>query len=383
MITTGSKFLIGSTVLATIAAIAYGVTQSDAQGTIGLVSAAVALGFLAGVNLFTRDANVWADEISSTDTAPAAAAAPANSVWPMVFALGAVVVAVGLVTQQSVFTIGIVILLAAGAEWTAQAWSERASADATHNAGVRSRIANPLEFPLAAAVGIGIIVYSFSRIMLWLSKTNTVIAFSILGTIIVVFAFFFAYRPALKSRAVAGVIGVGVVGLVAGGVAAGVDGEREIHPHHSTEQLAEEGTGICTSPDEFPSDHGASQRVAATASAAAYITLTESGELTYELDGPVEPGSEGLTLPRSNPNNVIFYNDSGEDRRMSVDIGTHIVEHDGEEVVEPHLVCTALVEDGGAQNITLIIGPPSITAEDGYFFFVPGVDSARLNLIVP
>ena len=41
----------------------------------------------------------------------------------------------------------------------------------------RSGFANPLEFPLAAAIGIGIIVYAFSRIMLWLSKTNTVIAF--------------------------------------------------------------------------------------------------------------------------------------------------------------------------------------------------------------
>ena len=83
--------------------------------------------------------------------------------------------AVGLVTYQAVFVIGIVLLLVSGAEWTAEAWAQRASADPRHNAEVRDRIANPLEFPLAAAIGIGVIVYSFSRVMLFLSKTNTVI----------------------------------------------------------------------------------------------------------------------------------------------------------------------------------------------------------------
>ena len=39
MITTGSKFLIGSAVLAIISAIAYGVTQDGVMGTIGLASA--------------------------------------------------------------------------------------------------------------------------------------------------------------------------------------------------------------------------------------------------------------------------------------------------------------------------------------------------------
>ena len=384
MITTGSKFLIGSTVLAIVAAIAYGVTQDDILGTIGLTSAAAALAFLAGVNLFTRDANIWAEEIESVDTAPAAVRAPADSVWPMVFGVGATVVGVGLVTQQSVFTVGIVLLLAAGAEWAAQAWSERASSDAAHNAAVRSRIANPLEFPLAAAVGIGVIVYSFSRIMLWLSKTNTVIAFAVLGAIIVAFAFFFAYGPGVKAKAAVGIIAVGVVGLVAGGVYAGVDGQREIHPHESTEELSEEGVEICASPEEFEADEKASQSVAAMASVAAIITLEESGELTYEVDGPIEPGSVGLTLPRSNANNVVFRNESDHERRMSVDLGTHVVEdEEGVEEEVPHLVCTTLVDGGGEQNLTLIIGPPSISADDGYFFFVPGVDTARLPLIVP
>ncbi len=381
MFTTGSKLLIGATVLATVSAIAYGVAQDGVMGTVGLASAAVALAFLAGINIYTNDANIWDDEISSVETAPAAARPPANSIWPMAFALGAAVLTVGLVTYQAVFVVGVVLLLATGAEWTAEAWAERASADAAYNAQVRSRIANPLEFPLAAAIGIGIIVYSFSRIMLWLSKTNTVVAFAILGVIIITVAFLAAYRPGLKSRAAGGAIAVGVLALVAGGAAAGLDGEREIHPHETTEGLTEEGEEICRSPEEFEADENASQSVGATAAVAATITLTESGELDLSVVGPLAEGTDALTLPRSNPNNVIFVNDSDEDRRLSVDLTVPPAAAAQDE--GPLLKCTTLVEPGGRQNITLTIGAPSYAAPDGYFFFVPGVESARLDLIVP
>ena len=378
MLTTGSKLLIGSAILAAVSAIAYGIAQDGVMGTVGLVSAAFALAFLAAINVFTRDSNIWDDEISSVDTAPAAARPPANSIWPMAFALGAVVLTVGLVTYQAVFIVGVVLLLAAGAEWTAEAWAERASADAAHNAEVRSRIANPLEFPLAAAIGIGIIVYAFSRIMLWLSKTNTVVFFAVMGAVILTVAFFLAYRPGIKSRAAFGAIAVGVLALVAGGAAAGLDGERDIHEHETTEGLTEEGSDICLSTEEFEADEKASQSVGARAAVAATITLTDDGQLTYEVNGPA--GSPVLTLPRSNPNNVLFVNQSDEDRRLSLDLDV-LVNDEGEEV--PYLVCTTLVVPGGEQNKTITIGAPSIVAADGYSFFVPGVESARLELVVP
>ena len=383
MFTTGSKLLIGSAVVATITAIAYGVTQDGVMGTIGLASAAIVLWFLAVLNLFMRDNNIWADEIASVEGAAAAVPAPANSVWPFAFAFSAAVLAVGLVTYQAVFVIGIVLLLVTGAEWTAQAWADRASADLGHNADVRDRIANPLEFPLAAAIGIGIVVYAFSRVMLWLSKTNTVVAFAVLGGIIITLAFLFAYRPKVSSKAAAVVIGVGALGLIAGGAAAGLSGERDIEQHETTEGLAEEGVDICTSPEEFEADEKASQSVAASAAVAVTITLGEDGVLTYELNGPSAEGADAITLPRSNPNNVVFRNESSEHRRLSASLGTEVVEENGEEEERPFYMCTALVDDGGAQNITMSVALPSITAEDGFYFFVPGVDSARLDLFVP
>jgi hypothetical protein len=383
MFTTGSKLLIGAAVLATISAIAYGVTQDGVMGTIGLTSAAIVLWFIAIVNLFIRDSNYWADEIASIEAAPAAVPAPHNSVWPFAFAFAAAVLTIGLVTYQAVFVIGLVLLLVTGAEWTAEAWAQRASADAAHNAEVRDRIANPLEFPLAAAIGIGLVVYAFSRVMLWLSKTNTVVAFATLGTIIILLAFFFAYRPGKKSRAAAVVIGVGALGLIAGGAAAGLSGERDITPHETTSGLSEEGVPICTSPEEFEADEKASQTVAAVAAVAATITLNSDDTLTYALNGPSATGAQAITLPRSNPNNVIFTNNSSEPRRLSVSLGTRVVEENGQEEELPFYECTALVDEGGSQNIVVNVALPSITTPDGYFFFVPGVESARLNLSVP
>ena len=193
-------------------------------------------------------------------------------------------------------------------------------------------MANPFEFPIAGAVAIGIIVYSFSRIMLWLSKTNTVLAFGVLAAIFLAFAFLFAYRPVDQARAMISIIAIGAVGLVAGGAAAGIDGEREIHPHETTEELASEG--ICEDPEETEADEKASQNVAAIASVAARITLDDDGTLSYDVNGPNPEGEDGtITLPRSSPNNVLFINESDEDRRLSADMGTIVVAgEDGDEV---------------------------------------------------
>jgi hypothetical protein len=383
MFTTGTKFLIGSTVISGIAALAYGLTQDGIMGTVGLISVTLALGFLAGVNIFTRDCNVLVTPDLEPERTAAAGVAPSYSLWPVVFAFGMVTMIVGLVSYQAITIIGLIVVIAAGAEWMAQAWAERASADSFHNSEVRSRIANPFEFPIAGLLAIGIVVYSFSRVMLWLSKTNTVLAFGVLAAIFLTFAFLFAYRPSIKHRAVVSVIVIGAIGLVAGGAAAGISGEREIEVHETTEGLALEG--VCEDPEETHADEKASQSVAATASVAAEITLGEDGLLTYEVNGPVPEGQAGtVTLPRSNPNNIVFINNSDHHRRLSVDMGTMADPEDVTGVEEvPNQACTTLVDEGGMQLITLTIELPSSVFPDGYRFFVPGVDTAELALVVP
>ncbi|MDG1187289.1 MAG: hypothetical protein P8N13_02435, partial [Ilumatobacter sp.] len=115
MFTTGSKILIGSSLLATVATIVYGISQGEAIGIVGLTSAAIALALLAGFNVWARDSNLSATDAVAVATSEAAMEPPGAAIWPMVFGVGATTVLLGLVTQQSIFTIGVVILIAAGA----------------------------------------------------------------------------------------------------------------------------------------------------------------------------------------------------------------------------------------------------------------------------
>jgi hypothetical protein len=176
MFTTGSKFLIGASVVAVLSAVVYGIGQGGVMGTVGLSSAAAGLIGLTTLNLFLRDSNFFADDEAPVELAAAAQYAPSASVWPLGFAFAAVVMAVGLVSYQPILVIGLIALLAAGTEWTVQAWSERASGNVEHNAAVRSRLSNPLEYPVGSIIAAGVVIYGFSRVMLWLSKTNTVVA---------------------------------------------------------------------------------------------------------------------------------------------------------------------------------------------------------------
>ncbi|MGH9133874.1 MAG: hypothetical protein ACRDZZ_08070, partial [Ilumatobacteraceae bacterium] len=98
MFTTGSKLLIGSSVMAVLAAVLYGVTQEGTLGTIGLVSAAMALTFLAAINIYVRDSNLSAMDADAHTTAPAARPAPGPSLWPVTTGLGATMVTIGVVT---------------------------------------------------------------------------------------------------------------------------------------------------------------------------------------------------------------------------------------------------------------------------------------------
>jgi predicted phage tail protein len=381
----GSRFLFGAAVLATIGAVVYGITQEGSLGTIGLISAALALFLLAGVNLYTRDADVSSMDPAATTESAAAAPAPGPSLWPLIAAVGAVLFVVGLITYPVILIFGLVALLAATVEWMVQAWSERASADSRFNEGVRARIAHPLEFPILGAVALGIVIYSFSRIMLFLSKSGGPAVFIVIAALILVSGFLFAYRPSLRGGAIAGVMAIAAVGLVTGGIVAALEGERETEAHETTGDLAAEGA--CDTPDETEADDNASQNVAAKANLTAEIILESDGTLVARSEGVDEPLST-LVVVRNNPTNVLFRNESAEDRRLVLDLGTRpeVDEATGETVPDTEVanqICTTLVEDGGSQFMTFSIAEPSELAENPYRFVVPGVDGTEVGVVVP
>lgn len=374
MFTTGSKLLIGYSILAIVAAVLYGVTQKGTLGTIGLVSAAVALVFLAGINIFVRDSNVSAADVDAHATAPAARRPGMASLWPFVAALGVTMLVVGSVTFQSITILGIIVLIAATAEWMVLAWSERASVDAAYNTEVRERIALPLELPILGAITVGVIIYSISRIMLGIpSKTGAVVTFVVVATLVLLIGTLTSKRRKLSTGTIAGVCSIAIVAIVASGAAYGLNGERTTRPHETPGAIAEDGD--CGA-EETEADENASQNVAAKANVAASITLTADGQLTYSVPG-YDGGSATLNLQTATDNNVLFNNESSEPRRLSIDT------EGASEPEERRVVCTALVEEGGTQLLTVRFDKPSFAVEVPYEFVVPGVDGAVLPVVVP
>ncbi len=376
MFTTGSKLLIGSAAAAWIFAAVYGIAQEGSLGTIGLVSAAVALSLLAGINLFVRDSNVSAMDHSAFDAAAAAQATARPSLWPLLVALGATTMTLGLVTNRTFFALGLIAIVAGALEWLVQGWSERASGEQSYNAEARDVMIDPLELPVAGAIGAAVVVYAFSRVMLGLpTKTATVVAFAVVAALVLTIGALVGLKRGMSKTTMTGAFSIVVVALIAGGTVAGLNGEREIEQHHTTGDLAEEND---CSASETEADEKASQSVAAKSSVTAAITF-ENDDLRAEVPGYGDDFAQ-LTLPRSNPSNVLFHNESDEAARLVLEL--HPAVDDNGVPLGPERVCTALTEPGGTQLLTVVIDRPSITVEEGFAFTVAGSD-AELGVVVP
>lgn len=383
MLTNGSKLLLAGTTLTVVAAIVYGVTQDGTLGVVGLLSAAIALGLLAGIVIATRDGNVSAMDEAAAQTAVATHVAPEGNVWPLIVAGGAALVVLGLVTQSAFVMLGIGLLLIAGLQWMVDAWSQSASADGTFNRDTRARFAGPLEFPLLATAVGGVVVFSFSRIMLFLSKTAGPVGFVVAAVLILAGGFLFASQRSMRSTAVAGVTAFAALGLVAGGVAAGLDGERFIEEHETTALLREESE--CDTTDETHADENASQTVGNKAAVMADITLDSDGELTSKAPG--QQASQRIVVGRGNPSNIIFHNESDEPRRLTLTTGQRpLLDEEGEEIegqTTPDQRCTALAEEGGSQLLTFRIDKRSAVADEAFELTVPGVEGQAIEVVVP
>ncbi|HWL45348.1 MAG TPA: hypothetical protein VNQ73_20555 [Ilumatobacter sp.] len=378
MFTTGSKLLIGSTLLAGALAALYGVFQGGALGTIGLTGAACGLALLAAVNVFARDSNVSAMDHDAFATAAAAQAPARNSLWPLLIGIGGATLTLGLVTYKAIFMLGVIALVAGALEWLVQAWSERASSDAAYNAGVRDLLVDPVELPVAGAAGAGIVVYAFSRVMLGLpSKSSTVVAFSVIAAIVLAVGTVIGLRKQASKPALTGLFSVAAIALVAGGAFAGLNGQREIHHHETTSQLAEHDE--CGN-EHTHADERASQTVASKSNVAAEVTF-DGAALHADV-----PGFDGdfaaLTLPRANPSNIMFRNTSSHAVRLVIDT----FDDPEAQVSGPARYCTALVEQGGTGFLTIRLGQNTAAVQaagnPGYAFVVPGSD-AQLEVVVP
>ena len=136
-----------------------------------------------------------------------------------------------------------------------------------------------------------------------------------MGAIVLFVGAIVGLKRGASRTAMTGTFGLAAVALIAGGAYAGLNGERETHPHHTPGDIAEENE--CGA-EETEADDLASQSVAAKANVAAELTF-DGSQLTYDLPG-YDGKSAGLTVPRSTPTNIMFHNDGDDDARLVIEM---------------------------------------------------------------
>lgn len=269
MINTGSRTYYGLAVGAFITALLYGfITNTMAEGTwttlagSGAVDAilgpltfgykggvgdhfgyAALMGFsglcvgLGAITTAFRDGNaVSIAEVEATDRRYADQP-PMNVVpWPALFALAVGITLVGLSFQPFLFGLGVFAAILVGVEWTLTVWSERTSTDPEVNRTVRRRVLWPLEVPVGVAAGLGIIVFSMSRLFLATAGIGAAVIAAVLALVVLALAFVLAARPTINRGVVLAIVilfGIVVIGAgIWGGIA---DNNKD---HHGGEEAA-------------------------------------------------------------------------------------------------------------------------------------------------
>jgi hypothetical protein len=257
MITTGSKWFFGLSLFAFALAAALGwSTGGNGLGplTLGykdgvgdhlgygiLVATSAVAAVLGLVSVATRDADPEAlAQVVGAD-APPAARPVIHTYWPIVAAFGVGTTIVGLITDSSLFILGLFAGVVVLVEWMVLAWSDNATGDPAANKQIRDRFMNPVEVPAAGAIAVAAVVFAISRIYLTVSELGAVWVSMVIAAAILTVGSVIAARPKVSSSAVAAILLFGAIGALVAGVVSASVGERTIEKHHEEPAESEAG----------------------------------------------------------------------------------------------------------------------------------------------
>jgi hypothetical protein len=233
VITTGAKLWFGITFYALVAAAAYFLaTGGEDGGAVTLLFIAAGAAVLGGTAVATRDGEAAAGGEKEAVRIRSALPAP----WPAFGALGAGVAIVGYAAGGILLYLGLGIMGVTLLEWMVQGWAERSTADPAYNKALRDRIMFPIEVPAAGLLGLGLVILTFSRVLLALPNKDASTAVAIVvAVLITTTAFIVASKPKISSNVLSWILAIAAVALLAGGIIGGVSGERKSEEHHAEE----------------------------------------------------------------------------------------------------------------------------------------------------
>jgi hypothetical protein len=235
---------------------------------------------------------------------------------------------------------------------------------------------------------LGVVIFSFSRIMLAISKNAGTVAFIVLAAVVLAAGSMFAIRPALKPALVSGICVIGAVGIVAGGIAGAGAGlrpqlaEAAAEDHFSHRECGPEKAKYF--------DKKAMKTLSLRSNALAIIELRD-GKLTAEVSGFTTP-QQRVSVPRANAVTFIFRNFDSAERRMVAYLGTAAAATpvDGEMAGkhgDTNETCTQLIPQGAEQALTIKYNKPSIAQAEAngkpFTLTVAGLEGQAIEVVVP
>jgi len=227
-----TKVLGALTVAALVTAGVYYAVEGGRSGAVLLLilSAAAFFGLLtvvaSGVDIAPH---VPADAPPPERNAHTPGPAATGSAWPVITAGSAVLLAVGVATNEVVVYFGLAAVGLAALGWFSKAWADHPTWTPRVGGRVVDRFVAPLTTPVGTGLLTALIAISLSRPLLatdvavapWISL---VVAIAILGA-----CAWIAVKPRVTSSAVTAIAVAGAIALVGGGIASAAQGEREYH----------------------------------------------------------------------------------------------------------------------------------------------------------
>jgi hypothetical protein len=272
MFTTGFKFYFGLGLAFFLAAVLYGWTSGGVdwdlwpghmgdlyfamlgaitlgyKGAVGdhfgytvLMGGAAVAFSLGGFMVAFRDADAKAvAEVAGTAEAPRLQPVYSPNYWAPLAAFGVGVVALGVAISGWFALAGVGVLALVAVEWSMSAWADRATGDPELNAGLRSRIMNPIEIPVIGLLVVGFVGIGISRLYLAIGKLPGVWVSICIAAAIFLTAVVVAAIPKVTRNALVGVVVIAALAVLAVGITGAAVGERDFEKH-GTEATHEPG----------------------------------------------------------------------------------------------------------------------------------------------
>ncbi len=263
MFTTAFRFFAGLAIFSLIAAFVVGFTSQTQslmnrimgpltlgwKGGVGnhfayafFVGLAVASAALAGLLIAFRDADPEAEaQVVHTESVPLTRAPSGVNYLPALGALAFVLLLIGLATETGRLTYAAVaVLLVVAFTWTVRTWAERATGDDHTNAELYHRFIDPFRVPVISILLIAIVAIGLSRVLLSVSKVGSVWVFGLVALVFFLVAVLLALKPSSAKWVTTVVVVLGVLAIIAAGIAGAVIGERDFE-HHTSESHTTEG----------------------------------------------------------------------------------------------------------------------------------------------